>query len=538
MKKLLIIAALSCGVITPQLHSQYSEVNKIKAHAQPDIDLVTLIETLHSNTQEHFMECHALDRSLNFDMAAGDLHNGSYYWKVAGQDFAFRAFLKIEALPQYDTLFVLNKNGKRLQFLTASGLLQEKWTSTIVNDALTLQYKPFNSATTPKVKVRSYSMEVAKRIASTDDFGDSQPCEVNVNCPEGSNHQDVKNSTVRIDVKVGNAYFWCSGSLVNNTAFDKKPYILTAEHCAINGSTFASSQDFSNWVFYFQYESPNCSNPTSEGNLANKQITGATLLARSNDNGGNSGSDFLLLELSTSVPATYNPFFAGWSRLNSAPTSGVAIHHPQGDIKKISTSTTTAISTNYNNGPVPNTHWEIYWSATGTNHGVTEGGSSGGAFFNENKLISGTLTGGRATCSQNTLEDYYGKFSYHWDQNGSTPNRRLKDWLDPLNTGVSVLSGATLSDSAPPYVSSKISIKPNPVIEGKLFIEGLPAVGNSKIQIFDFQGNQVYPANNSLPFINIEQNGYIPVDHLPNGPYVLRILNNEREESIKFIVKN
>ncbi|WP_417608266.1 trypsin-like serine protease [Owenweeksia hongkongensis] len=538
MKHLLYIIALSWVAFIPNVYSQNIEVSNMKAHVQPDIDLATLKEKLNENTQEHFMECHALNRTVNADISSGYFQNGSYYWKVAGHDLAFRVFLKIEDLPRYDTLFVLNKDGERLQFLTVSDLLQEKWTSTIVNDELTLQYKPFNSTTTPKVKVRSYSMEVAKRTANTDDFGDSQPCEVNVNCPEGNNHQDVKNSIVRIDVKIGNAYFWCTGSLVNTTDYSYKPYILTAEHCALNGSTFASTQDFSDWVFYFQYEAPTCTNPSSEGSLANKQITGATLLARSNDNGGDNGSDFLLLELSTGIPSTFNPFFAGWSRLNNAPTSGVAIHHPNGDIKKISTSTTTAVSGNYPGATVINSHWEIRWAATVTNHGVTEGGSSGGPFFNENKLISGTLTGGYPNCSQNTSQDFYGKFSYHWDQNGSTPNRRLKDWLDPGNIGVSVLSGATLGDSAPPYEASNIILKPNPVTEGKLYLQGLPVVGNRIIQIFNLQGEMVYPGKETVPYTNIEQDGYIPVSHLPNGPYVLRILNNGQAQSFKFIINN
>src|SRR5690606_33300280 len=146
--------------------------------------------------------------------------------------------------------------------------------------------------------------------------------------------------------------------------------------------------------------------------------------------------------------------------------------------------------------------------------------------------------GGYATCNQNTVEDFYGKFSYHWDQNGSTPNRRLKDWLDPLNTGISVLSGATLSDSAPPYDASQIKIRTNPVVNGKLEIMGLPVVKNRVIQIFDFKGNQVYPGKDTSPYVDIEQNGYISVSNLANGPYVLRITNNGQAQSLKFIVKN
>lgn len=537
MKKLLYIVALTAGILIPESYSQNFDTSTLRAHVQPDIDLSTLKEKLQENTQQHFMQCHALSRKVDAELSSGDFKNGSYYWKIAGQNFGFRAFLQIDAMQDLDSLFVLDKSGNRIYTLTASSLIQQKWTTPVVNDELIVQYKAFTPSISPQVKIRSYSIEVAKRIENTDDFGDSQPCEVNINCPEGNNYQDVKNSIVRIDVKIGSAYFWCSGSLVNNTAYNYKPYILTAEHCAINGS-FASAQDFADWIFYFQYEGPNCSNPSNEGSIGNKHITGATLLARSNDNGGDNGSDFLLLELSTGVPTSFNPFFAGWSRLNTAPNSGVAIHHPQGDIKKISTSNSTAVSGEYPGSTANDTHWEVIWSATTTNHGVTEGGSSGGPFFNENKLISGTLTGGYATCSQNSSKDFYGKFSYHWDQNGSTPNRRLKDWLDPNNTGVSVLTGATLGDSAPPYEASKIVLKPNPVTEGKLFLEGLPVVNNREIQIFNLQGEMVYPGKESVPYVDIEQNGYLPVAYLPNGPYVLRITNNGQVQTFKFIVKN
>ena len=35
------------------------------------------------------------------------------------------------------------------------------------------------------------------------------------------------------------------------------------------------------------------------------------------------------------VPANYNPFFAGWDNSGDIPSSTVCIHHPSGDIKKI-----------------------------------------------------------------------------------------------------------------------------------------------------------------------------------------------------------
>ena len=153
-----------------------------------------------------------------------------------------------------------------------------------------------------------------------------------------------------------------------------------------------------------------------------------------------SGSDFTLIELSSNIPTSYNPYFAGWSRLSSAPTSGVGIHHPAGDEKKISTYTSSATSASYNGG-WSGAHWRVVWSQTTNGHGVTEGGSSGSPLFNPNGLIVGHLSGGGSFCNQTSAPDLYGKFNKAWDQEGNNNNQRLKPWLDPTSSGVSTLAG-------------------------------------------------------------------------------------------------
>ncbi len=53
----------------------------------------------------------------------------------------------------------------------------------------------------------------------------------------------------------------------------------------------------------------------------------------------------------------------------------------------------------------------------------------------------GTLTGGLAGCDDPDKPDYYGKFSYHWQSNGTADTAQLKPWLDPDDTGVLSLDG-------------------------------------------------------------------------------------------------
>lgn len=281
------------------------------------------------------------------------------------------------------------------------------------------------------------------------DFGDSDNCEINVNCsPVGDNWQEEKRGVARILVVEGGSQGWCSGSLVNNTAQDCKPYFLTALHCGVNATT----NNFNNWRFYFRYEAPSCNNPVTQGQLANNFITGCVKMSSSNDNGGTNGSDYLLVQLgslaneativNTLKGASFNAYWNGWDANNTSTTGGAGIHHPAGDIKKISTFNGATTSTFWQGGSPGNTHWVMSWSANANGHGVTEGGSSGSPLFNNSGRIIGTLTGGSSYCNALTSPDVYGKMSFHWTSNGAPANEQLKTHLDPGNTGALVLNGS------------------------------------------------------------------------------------------------
>jgi len=281
-------------------------------------------------------------------------------------------------------------------------------------------------------------------LQNTEDFGDSELCEVNINCsPEGDNWQDEKRGVARILYKEGYYWYWCTGSLVNNTLVDGTPYFLTADHC---GGT-ASASDRNQWIFYFNYESSGCSNPGSSPGYNSK--TGATLKARGDIDGG---SDFQLVQINSALPSYYNVFYNGWDRSGASSSSGVGIHHPSGDIKKISTYNSTLTSSTWNgSGYVGayNAHWRTSWISTTNGYGVTEGGSSGSPIFNSVGRILGTLTGGSTSCND-PYWDYYGKFSYHWQSNGSSSSVRLRPWLDPNSSGVTYLDGWDPNVNNPP----------------------------------------------------------------------------------------
>lgn len=301
-------------------------------------------------------------------------------------------------------------------------------------------------------------------------FGDAGSCQVNINCSEADTWQNIENAVVRILIRNRNAIGWCTGSLVNNTRRDFTPYLLTAQHCGLNNfsGNLIPQSDFDQWIFYFEYEAENCNGPASDFGLEQRSVIGAAPLAHSDDEGGDTGSDFLLLLLSEAVPADWEPVFAGWSVENVASPFGVTIHHPEGDLKKIATYTHAPASGEFGED-VPDTHWLVNWASTANGHGVTEAGSSGAPLFDNGGRITGLLTGGSASCGRPNATDFFGKMYWSWDKNGSLPQNRLKDWLDPDFTGVTLLNASSYSqnvitalpDEAFPR-PARVQVWPNP----------------------------------------------------------------------------
>lgn len=297
--------------------------------------------------------------------------------------------------------------------------------------SLTGQVKPIK----PIIEMSAFSYfyrgaELYDNRASAN-FGSSGSCMVNANCSEGNNWRAQQKGVARIYVVEGGYGGWCSGTLVNNTNNDQTPYFLTADHCG--GS--ATSYELGQWIFRFKYESAGCT-ATSEPSGSN--ITGCTKKARGPLSGG---SDFLLLQLNTTSTNLKNigVVYNGWTASTLASPSGVSFHHPSGDIKKISTYTSSLISSTYYGDETGATgaHWRVKWASTANGHGVTEGGSSGSPIFNNNGLVVGTLTGGSSYCTSPTSPDAYGKFSYHWTSNGTTNDKQLKPWLAPNSSATS-----------------------------------------------------------------------------------------------------
>lgn len=274
--------------------------------------------------------------------------------------------------------------------------------------------------------VNIFHDEVEKALNS------SGSCNIDVLCPLGVGWENQINSVAMILTTSG----LCTGALINNTANDETPYFLTANHCGFSAS----------WNFRFNWISPNPSCATTANSTdvtgGYDEINGCSLRASS------SGSDFGLLELNSSPPCSYTPFYAGWDRSDAQTvTQATGIHHPSGDIMKICREDNAPYHASAAGAQV--------WYIDDWEQGVTEPGSSGSPLFDQNGRIIGQLYGGAAACSgtvNNGAYDYYGRLGVSWTGGGSN-STRLSNWLDPLGTGATTDNGydpcgVTLPDDA------------------------------------------------------------------------------------------
>lgn len=326
----------------------------------------------------------------------------------------------------------------------------EEYSSNLfVNGDVILEYisprHQLNSSDAPNISIAGYNYFFRSeglpdhRVQGSKDgdtgYGASQSCMININCSEGDNWRVQQRGVARMlcyGMEDGSIVSgWCSGTLINNTMGDGIPYFLTANHCA-DGCPTSPTNYWNYFQFFFNYECPYC---TCNSEPGSKTYNGCTKIANSPITGG---SDFLLLKINGKTWINLKQdglVMNGWNKTsyssNNAPTSGVSIHHPAGDVKKISTYNTRLTSDQFSGGAT-NAYWNVAWAQTANGRSVTEGGSSGSPLFNTQGLVIGTLTGGSSSCSFPNGRELYGKVSYHWSSAGSTNDKKLQPWLDPI----------------------------------------------------------------------------------------------------------
>jgi hypothetical protein len=240
------------------------------------------------------------------------------------------------------------------------------------------------------------------------DIGHSGSCNVDLMCSSlysSNTFRDAADSVAQLLLRDGTLSYLCSGSLlVDSDDSSQIPWFFSANHCFDNenppyksAGEMQTVADTVSTLWKFQANPCGTSNPDPSWS----QVSGGATMAYSNPQ-----SDALLFRLNNSPPQ--GSFFSGWDASTiSSGGNAIAVHHPQGDLKKVSVGTVLGFS-QPGVGGGNEEFIRIQW-----NSGTTEGGSSGGGLWTSNNgqyFLRGALWGGTALCSNPSGTDNFSRF--------------------------------------------------------------------------------------------------------------------------------
>jgi len=477
---------------------------------------------------------YGVTRPIHLDLEASGtwttLEDGSRLWRVAIQSpDAINLSVNFNDfhLPQGARLQLYNgdRTDKSKIYSNENNRPSKKLGSWfITGDIILIEYfEPSSSVGNVSLKIGSvihgYRLgHVNALVDGTRGLNDSGDCNYDVNCSIGSDFDEKKNMVKKAValLNLGNGYL-CSASLINNTASNKAPFLLTANHCLEN-----SNPDL--WSVRFNWMSPDpiCGSISNSADIqSNFTISGAQFRASS------AKSDFALVELYSAIPSSWDVSFAGWDRSDVLPEYQVGIHHPNGDIMKICRDDNGAIKEIANGTDV----WLIKGLSAGNGNGweigTTESGSSGSPLFNQDGRIIGQLYAGQSSCDglvSNGDYDVYGRFAVSWDT-GNTSESRLEDWLDPVGTGQTTIDALQNALSVEDIeVVGRLDIFPNPASEYIVVMN--TQFPNLTYRFYDVLGKQVMAGSvsNSENRINVRS--------MEEGMYFLHLIDEDSQNDI------
>ena len=425
-----IVAFCWAQVSTPSLPKSFdlADFSNFQKVVLPSFDVERFLNEDRSENEDginkpyRFANPIAVNLSMNSSGTWRTLSDGSLIWKLEIESpgaYSLNLIYDQFDIPPGSEFFVYSPDKEMV--IGAFTDLNHKphggfSTAPIKGDKVILEYnQPSNASFNGTISLSTVSHDY-RGVFFNDNrgYGDSGSCNNNVACSVGDDWSEEIRSVAMILTAGGSRL--CTGTLINNASQDLTPYFLTANHC-LGGSD--------SWIFMFNYESSQCDNQNGPTNMT---VSGSTLLVN------NDASDVALLLLNETPPLEYNVHYAGWDVSGSTPSIPVGIHHPSGDIKKISFDYDDA--TNSGN----------YWDIDSWDDGTTEPGSSGSPLFDGiTHRIIGQLYGGVASCT-NFGYDTYGKTSVSWGLG-------LNTYLDPNGTGIEFVDGIDAIDLPDPVIS-------------------------------------------------------------------------------------
>lgn len=214
-------------------------------------------------------------------------------------------------------------------------------------------------------------------------IGESQSCEIDAKCVTNpsTDYVNAKNAVARMVFQTSEGSKLCTGTLLNDTDTSTQvPHFYSAAHC------FTTQSVASTLTTFWFYEATACGSGVLDGSV--QQVAGGATVQFASE-----ASDVLFLRLNNGPPngATY----LGWNSATLAVGNEIlALHHPAGDVKKISLGQVKGFG--------PSSLASGDFVQAGYVNGTTEGGSSGCGLLTLGSggyQLRGGLLGGAANCS-------------------------------------------------------------------------------------------------------------------------------------------
>jgi lysyl endopeptidase len=251
------------------------------------------------------------------------------------------------------------------------------------------------------------SSKFTKRVQ---EIGDAGACNIDTACSPlatSTPFQDAVASVAQMVFTSGAFQGLCTGTLLNDSdPSTQVPYFFSANHCFDNENpppfnTPAQMQTVANSLTtIWHFEANACHSATPVSNWT--QVSGGAQFLY-----GNPQQDALFLRLNNAPPE--GSWFLGWDASTAANGTPVAvIHHPSGDLKKVSLGSILRLTASQSVGGGTIPFYEVAY-----NSGTTEPGSSGSGLLTNNGtqyLLRGALWGGFAACDAITESDFYSRF--------------------------------------------------------------------------------------------------------------------------------
>ena len=242
--------------------------------------------------------------------------------------------------------------------------------------------------------------------------GTADSCNVDLSCrPDFSSES---RSVARMLFVENGRSFLCTGTLLNDVQSSGTPYFLSANHC-ISTQSVASSLT-TDWFL----RSSACN--SSEVYAGAQRLNGGAILLYAQ-----ATTDTAFMRLNAVPPAgiVYAGSYFG-AVAQGADLAG--IHHPQGDLQKLSEGSVTqfdncTLQTCLSGTPLEGGFLNVAWRT-----GTVEGGSSGSGLFlpiGSKRYVVGQLMGGAASCQNPGGANYYGRFDLAFQA-------ALRNWLKPV----------------------------------------------------------------------------------------------------------